>query len=103
MRRAFGFGTVEPAAVAATHPHSISHKLHMKSLKRIGGGAAGGAAIGTRSIRPDIEVGQASWPVPLGVCATLSAARRMERDILAGHRVTALPLLYRRAPAVSRD
>ena len=39
------FGTTTPV-MAVTHTHSVQHKRHMKTLKRVGGGAAGGAAIG---------------------------------------------------------
>jgi uncharacterized protein YcfJ len=39
------FGTTAPT-MAATHTHTVRHRRHMKTLKRVGGGAAGGAAVG---------------------------------------------------------
>ena len=37
------FGATAPT-MAATH--TVQHRRHMKTVKRVGGGAAGGAAIG---------------------------------------------------------
>ena len=41
------FGTTTPTmAVTHTHTRTVRHRRHMKTVKRVGGGAAGGAAIG---------------------------------------------------------
>ena len=42
-------GTIQPVAAATyygTRSHYVQHKRHMKTAKRVGIGAAGGAAVG---------------------------------------------------------